>query len=85
MLPLTRQSLQRKILTLIKYTFAVSGKPAERNNSILQYYLGDYFDENSDFYRAQAKKYKDAVSSFGGIEISVVRADSTNVITKKFS
>lgn len=70
---------------IIKYTFTVGGKPAERNNSILQYYLGEYFDEKSDFYKAQAKKYKDAVSNFAGIEISVVRADSTNVITKKFS
>lgn len=70
---------------IIKYTFTVSGKPAERSNTILQYYLGAHFDEVSDFYKAQAKKYKDANSSFSGIEVSVVRADSTNVITKKFS
>ena len=70
---------------VIKYTFTVSGKPAEKSNAIIKHYIDNHFKDNADFYKAQVKKYKNAVSSIEGIEISIVRTDSTNVITKKFS
>ena len=71
---------------VIKYAFTISGTPADRGNTVLQkVFLGPYFDENADFYKAQAKKYKAAISSFGGIEVSIVRANGENVITRKFS
>lgn len=76
---------------VIKYTFTVSGTPAERTNYILQTYINKHFNENTEFYNSQAKKFKDEVANFDGIQISIVRADndtsseSKNVVTKKFS
>lgn len=67
---------------VIKYTYTVSGKPAERRNYIIEGRIEEHIEKNNAFYKAQVKKYKDTVSSCGGIEICIVRADNDPNLNK---
>ena len=66
----------------IKYTYTVSGYPAKRQDHIIQGRFEEHTETDKAFYKAQLKKYQDAVSSITAIEICVVRADNDPNLNK---
>ncbi|MBO5358275.1 MAG: hypothetical protein J6A78_03035 [Clostridia bacterium] len=83
----------------VKYTYTLSGEPAERKSHVIKALLDVHFEKYADFYKDFYKKqianYKAAMPSINKIEVCVVRADNdpllddTNytkdIMTKAFS
>ncbi len=83
----------------VKYTYTVTGKPAERKSyvieALLDAHFDKYFDFYSDFYKAQISNYKQAMPNISNIEICIIRADNDplldndnytkNIMSKTFS